>query len=119
MASWISRMPTTADSHCSQSRCRYRWLRTCSRGRRRALRAWKEFMSKIIISDLSQFSLAFPPDASSGLLKYLRSPDTISVELAQPQTADGSLDQFVPTGIKFTTPVTLGATRDELTVQPG
>jgi hypothetical protein len=76
-------------------------------------------MSKIIISDLSQFSLAFPPDASSGLLKYLRSPDTISVELAQPQTADGSLDQFVPTGIKFTTPVTLGATRDELTVQPG
>lgn len=76
-------------------------------------------MSSMTVSDSSSVSLTFPPDDGSAFLKYLLSPDTIGIELTQKQSPGVALDKLVPSGLKFTTPVKLGATGEELAIQPG
>lgn len=71
------------------------------------------------ISDGSSVSVTFPPDESSAFVKYLLSPGTIGIELTQTQTPAAAIDRLVPCGVKFATPMTLGATSGELTIQPG
>jgi hypothetical protein len=76
-------------------------------------------MSTVTVSDNSSLSLTFPPNPTSALVKYLTSSEPINVELTEKQSPDAVISHLVPCGLKFTTPVTLGATQDELTIQPG
>ena len=76
-------------------------------------------MSNITVSDSSSVSLTFPGDAGSAFVKYLLSPGAISAALTQAQKPGVAIDQFVPCGVKFTNSLKLGATSEELTIQPG
>src|SRR5215472_13418480 len=71
------------------------------------------------VSDGSIVSLTFPPDGNSAFVRYLLSPGTVEVELTQTQTPAAAIDTLVPCGVKFATPMTLGATTGELTIQSG
>ena len=76
-------------------------------------------MAGISITDNLSLSVNFPPDGGSAFLKYLLAPGTISAQLTQPQKVGAFLDQLVPCGLTFTTPVQLGVTSAELAIQPG
>ncbi|HEY6292004.1 MAG TPA: hypothetical protein VI455_10665 [Terriglobia bacterium] len=76
-------------------------------------------MAGMTITDNLSLSVNFPPDGSSAFLKYLLSPGPINLVLTQPQKVGAILDQLVPCGLTFTTPVKLGVTAEELAIQPG
>ncbi len=76
-------------------------------------------MSNITVSDSSSVSLTFPPGAGSAFVKYLQSPGAVGVQLTQPQKPAVSIEQFVPSSVKFTNSLKLGATSEDLTIQPG
>ncbi|MGB8261122.1 MAG: hypothetical protein WCE75_12255 [Terracidiphilus sp.] len=76
-------------------------------------------MSNVNVKDNSTLSLNFPATPDSAMMKYLRSSDPINVELNEKQPASGALSAFVPCGLSFASPVTLGTTSDELTIKSG